>query len=548
MRACEGAARRFGLLALPLHGDLSPEEQDRAVQPASQPKVIFSTNVAESSITIDGVTTVIDSGLARIASDSPYTGLPTLEVRRISKASAIQRAGRAGRTRPGRAIRLYTEQDFQRRPDHDAPEIRRRDLSQVVLELRALGVADLRWLEPPPDTAWNAAQELLDRLGAKEHARELARYPLHPRLSRLILEAADRGVAEAACRAAALLSSGDRLEHIDILDAIERELPPRAAQIERQIRRMVRPRRDRASEDALRIALLAAYPDRVGRRKTARDVQLCGGKPAVLASDYAPELLVAIDVEDRKESGPALIRTASLVKADWLLDLFPDRIVEQSDVTWNRTAERVEARSALFYDGVVIDDTRDARPNPEPAAQLLAQRAVEAGLHRFTDVEALEGLLARVDFASRHSAVRALTAADVEQALAELCAGLRSFAELKQAAGGLPAALESRAGSARLLDEVAPERLPLKGRQVRVHYANGQPPWIASRLQDFFGVKETPRIARGAVPVVVHLLAPNQRPVQMTTDLAGFWERLYPQVRRELSRRYPKHAWPEKPG
>jgi ATP-dependent helicase HrpB len=233
------------------------------------------------------------------------------------------------------------------------------------------------------------------------------------------------------------------------------------------------------------------------------------------------------------------------------VDLFPDRVRETQRVEWNRTAERVEAAALLMFDEIAIEERRLVA-DPEAAAALLAQKALEAGIGRFADKEEIEALLARVAFASAHGSVPRLTEADVEAALGALGFGLRSFSELEAAArgGGLSRALEQRLAppARRALDEIAPERIRLPGgRQVPVHYETDQPPWIASRLQDFFGMRETPTVARGAVPLVVRLLAPNQRPVQMTSDLAGFWQRLYPQVRRELARRYPKHAWPENP-
>jgi ATP-dependent helicase HrpB len=241
---------------------------------------------------------------------------------------------------------------------------------------------------------------------------------------------------------------------------------------------------------------------------------------------------------------------AARVHPDWLLDLFPERIREHNAITWNRTAERAEAVSALLYDELVIEESRSSTPEPNEASRLLAERALEAGLHRFMDPDELDAFLSRVAFAAQHGPIAALAEADVHEAVAGLATGVRSFAELKTAAsdGGLERALRSRLGpTERLLDEIAPDRIRLGKRQVKVHYPPGQQPWIESRLQDFFGTRETPRVALGAVPVVVHLLAPNQRPVQQTSDLHGFWERLYPQVRRELMRRYPKHAWPENP-
>jgi ATP-dependent helicase HrpB len=236
----------------------------------------------------------------------------------------------------------------------------------------------------------------------------------------------------------------------------------------------------------------------------------------------------------------------------WLLDLYPERIEERNAVEWNRAAERVESVSALLFDGLVIEESRSGQVDPEAASRLLAEKAWEAGLERFTDRTELDGWLARVRFAAEHGAAAPIGETGLREALVELCAGLRSFAELRTAAngGGFLRALEAHMpnGASRLLEQLAPAwiRLP-GGRRTRVHYEQGKPPWIASRLQDFFGMQETPRVAGGKIPVVVHLLAPNQRPVQMTTDLAGFWERLYPELRRQLSRRYPKHRWPEKP-
>jgi ATP-dependent helicase HrpB len=539
-RACEGVARRAGLVVAPLHGDLSPEEQDRAVEPCAQRKVILSTNVAESSITIEGVTSVIDSGVARIASDSPWTGLPRLQIARISQAPAVQRAGRAGRLRPGRVIRLYPEEDFRRRALHDSPEITRRELSQLTLDLRAMGIAspaDLDWLDAPPRAAIEAAVELLDRLGASRDGKEMARFPLHPRLARLAIEGGREG-----CTLAALLSWGrSSAGQSDVLALLDGDWHPRARQLVDQIRRLSRPaRRD------LPQAVLMAFPDRIGKRR-GTDLLLSSGGSARLAGESRHDLLVAVEIEERPDQGQPIVRLTSPVEPEWLLDLFPGRMREETHVEWNRAAERVDAVSVLLYDQLAIAETRGAKPDPEAASRLLAERAWEAGVERFADRDSLASLRARLHFAAQHSSLPELMEDHLRAALDEACTGLRSFAEIKSA-GNLQHALE-RQFPRRLLDEIAPQRLRLPGgRHVAVQYAAGQAPWIASRLQDFFGMRETPCVAGGKVPVVVHLLAPNQRPVQTTTDLAGFWQRLYPTVRRELSRRYPKHAWPENPG
>ena len=568
--ACSALARRKGWAVLPLHGDQPPEEQDRAVAPSERRKVILSTNVAESSVTIEGVGAVIDSGLARVAAQSPWSGLPTLAVGRISQAAANQRAGRAGRTGPGRVVRLYPLEDFVRRPDQDTPEIARADLAPAALLLHSMGVArmnDIEWLDAPPAASVEHAEDLLRQLGASgATAREMARYPLHPRLARLIVEACRRGVAEDGCTVAALLSAGERLPEqpahktrSDLLALLEARWEPRTFQVVRQVRRIVGPdRRDRLShlsheecEDALLISVLTAFPDRVARRRQGDQLQLASGGPAQLARSSTvadAEFLVAVEAEDRRDQKTPLVRLASAIRPEWLLDLFPERVRETAGVEWNRSAERVEGITALLFDQIAIEESRGA-PDPAAASALLASKALDAGLARFADGDEVEALRARVEFASRHGSVPAL---DVERALRELAAGLKSFGELEAAArgGGLPRALEQQMPpqARRLLAEIAPERIALpRGRHVRVHYDPGQAPWIASRLQDFFGMHQTPVVARGAVPVVVRLLAPNQRPVQTTTDLAGFWERLYPQVRRELARRYPKHQWPEKP-
>lgn len=543
-RACE---RLTGLDILPLYGDLSPEEQDRAVSPSTKRKLVLSTNVAESSITIEGIACVIDSGLARIASDSPWTGLPTLEIQRISKASANQRAGRAGRTAPGRVIRLYTAEDFARRRDQDPPEIARRELSSVVLELKALGIDNLPWFESPPQAAIDNANALLHALGADTGARALAALPLHPRLSRMVLEG-----GYPACVLAGMLSVNERFENIDVLHAVDRPPSYSAERAIRQIARAAGVRcRQEHNDERLARAVLRAFPDRVAKRRNEREVQFSSGAVAATAQPVHSAFVVVLDVEDRREHNVPFVRAVAPIKPDWLLDLFPDRITERLETVWNREAERVETRSALLFDELTIEESRSGAVHAGQAAELLALKAIEAGVERLADIEEIEAFLARVEFASRHSAVPKLTNEDIEAALRELSYGLKSLNDLRTAAkeGGLVRALRNRLTPAqqRELDEVAPERYLLKGRQTRIHYKRGQTPHLASRLQDFFGIKESPKIARGEVPLLLHLLAPNQRPVQMTTDLPGFWTRLYPQVRRELSRRYPKHAWPEIP-
>ncbi|ABC80562.1 ATP-dependent helicase HrpB [Anaeromyxobacter dehalogenans] len=609
-------AASAGVDVLPLHGDLPPEEQDRAVRPAARRKVILSTNVAETSITIDGVVAVVDSGLARIASHSPWSGLPTLEVKKVSRASAAQRAGRAGRTRPGRAVRLYTRHDHDARPEFEVPEILREDLSETLLALAGLGAAaDLEWLEPPPAPALEAARALLADLGAVDAAgaptaagRAMLRFPLHPRLGRLLVEAAARGVPEDGALLAALLGErdlrerralegaalpptgpSDLLELAQAFDEAARArfdpdrlrrmgVSPGAAQAversRRQLQRLARalPRDvpppaagdEPAREAALLRATLAAYPDRVARRRSpgSDEVVLVGGgsarlDPASVVRE-AP-LLVAVDAEarrgDRRAPGAraaeARVRLASAVTQELLLDLFPEALRYDEAVQWNAQAERVEVAERLLYRDLVLEEARAARPDPDAVADALAAQALARGARAFAPEGALDALVARLAFAAEHAPEAGLAApgeAELAAALRDAARGRRSFAELREAdlPGALLGRLEPRARAA--LERLAPERVTLPGgRTVRIHYEPGKPPWIESRLQDFFGLAQGPAAAGGRVPLVLHLLAPNQRAVQVTTDLAGFWDRHYPAIRRELSRRYPRHAWPEDP-
>ncbi|MDI1432214.1 ATP-dependent helicase HrpB [Polyangium sorediatum] len=607
------------LLVLPLHGMLTPAEQDRAVRPADRRKVILSTNVAESSVTIDGVVAVIDSGLARVASYAPWSGLPTLKVAKIARASAAQRSGRAGRTRPGRTLRLFTRGDLLARPEHDAPEILRVDLAETVLELCASGVGpleELPFLDPPPRAAVTAAEELLRRLGAIDEARRVTplgrrmlRFPAHPRQARLIVEAEARGVAEEGCVLAALLGErevsvsgassrrgGGRVEEhrSDLLHALDQlemaELeghapdrlralgldPTRVFAVDRaakQLARLVdrrkapRPASAPDHERALLLATLAGYPDRVGRvrrpetatGRSGREIVFATGGSAVLAESSvlgAEEYVVAVDVEERTEGtkGRVVVRAASAVEADWLLDLFTDAITDTTDVRWNAAQERVEVTRRLAYEGLVLEESRVAATDPasiQRIGQALAEAACARGYRTFVRGDGLDTWLARVAFVRTHcpeAGLPVLDEAAIVETLRALCVGRQSFAELRQV--DLGAALGERLTpeQARRVAEWAPETMQLPGgRRLRLEYGPDGTVSAASRLQDFFGLAEGPRVARGRVPVVLHLCAPNQRPVQVTTDLAGFWERHYPAIARELRRRYPKHAWPDDP-
>ncbi|MBI5514850.1 MAG: ATP-dependent helicase HrpB [Deltaproteobacteria bacterium] len=603
LAACERLARESDLALVPLHGDLPPADQDRAVAPSARRKVILSTNVAETSVTIDGVVAVVDSGLARVAGHAPWSGLPTLKVAKVSRASATQRAGRAGRTRPGRCLRLYTKHDHDARPEHDAPEVRRLDLAESALELHAAGVrniSDFEWFEAPSEASWGAAVALLEDLGARGPdghltplGRRMLRLPVHPRLARVLVEAEDRGCTGRAAILAALLGERDiiaerrgaglsprsgaapqepaTLDPEELVDLFERAayegLRPDAVRalgldvgavqavdrVRRQLERALR-RRDDGPLEALRLALLAGYGDRVGRRVKPHEYALAGGGSCAVAGDRdaaLTEFVVVVDAQERAEGRgrQVVLRSAAPIEPEWLLELFPDAVKETDDATWDAANERAVVVRRLTYRALVLDETRALGAGSAAASRLLAERARAAGPGAFTDPEGLERLRTRVAFAREalpEAGFEALDDARVNDALAALCEGLASFRELREAR--LLDALRGALGAERrrLLDALAPERVALPGgRWVAVQYERAQRPWIASRLQDFFGMPVGPAVAGGRVPLVLHLLAPNQRAVQVTTDLAGFWERHYPGIRKELCRRYPKHSWPE---
>jgi ATP-dependent helicase HrpB len=622
LESCAKVAQDADLTLVALHGDLSPEEQDAAVRPAAgRRKVILSTNVAESSVTIEGVVAVVDAGLARVASQAPWSGLPRLRVEKVSRASATQRAGRAGRTRPGRCLRLYTRADFESRPEHETPEVRRLDLAQTELDLAAMGGEPLPWLEEPPAAHVEAARALLRRLGAldarggvTDTGRSMLRFAVHPRAARVVVEGERRGVADDACVAAAVLGEGDiragsrarfgagraddaATEASDVgalvdlyreaeearfsasavraagLDVGATHAVSRAAKaLERACRRReargegASARQPATADEALRLALLAGYPDRVAKRVRAggRQLALSGGGSAELSEASVvrdAEWMVALDAEERHAAhpgagparGPAaggggvLVRIASAIEPEWLLDLFADDVEERHELRWNGRAERVEAREELVYDGLALHATEGASPLPADAARVLAEAALAAGPRAFAPEGALDRWLARARFAaSVDASIRAPDDAAVRERLVALCEGLRSFAELR--AAGLLYALQADAGRPGDVDRLAPERVTLTmGRSVPIAYEPGKPPSIAARLQDFFGMTDGPRIGAGRTPLVLELLAPNQRAVQVTTDLAGFWQRHYPAIRKELVRKYPRHSWPDDP-
>ena len=610
LTALEPLAAERNLLVLPLHGDLPIAEQARAVEPAARRKVVLSTNVAETSVTIDGVTTVVDSGLARLASHSPWSGMPTLSTVKISRASATQRAGRAGRTREGRVLRLYTKGDFESRREHELPEIARADLSETLLALAGVGISaprELHWLTPPPEAALLAARELLLWLGAttpqgdiSELGRRLLELPLHPRLARIVARGEELGIANEACLAAALLSERDirsdaRLRMApgvqrdlgvsgacDVLELMSRFAEAEAVNFRpdgvkragldvrtvqsvsttyRKLsanahKRARRPDSPDALDAAVRRSILSGFPDRVGKRRRPGqpEIVLSQGGSAKLSPTsvvHEGELLVAVAADEQSFGGRAQgsVRLATGIEANWLLEDYGARIELKDELVWSADAERVERREGMAFGAILLDEERGVAPASAEATRLLFEAGKSRGLFNSISSEGWVSLVARLALLREHfpeAGLPEVASALDDAAARRLCEGRVSFAELR----GLDAASELRQSLGpqveRLLASETPEsfRLP-GGKNAEIHYEAGKPPWLESRLQDFFGMKDTPRVCRGKVALTLHLLAPNGRAQQVTSDLSGFWERHYPTVRRELMRKYPRHPWPE---
>ncbi|HET6424918.1 MAG TPA: ATP-dependent helicase HrpB [Planctomycetaceae bacterium] len=590
----EADAAGRDLVVLPLYGDLAPELQDRVFATTAQRKIIVATNVAETSITIPGVTTVIDSGWARTMQFDQAHGLNRLELRPISRASAEQRAGRAGRTGPGLCIRLWTEASHRARPAADVAEIHRTDLSGAVLSLRVWGEHDLDafpWFERPSNSSLSHAEQLLSSLDAVEDAgvtklgSEMSRWPTAPRLARLILRAAELGYLEDGCLAAALLSERDpfvstrrttarHVSQSDLLDRIAalREFQ-RSGRLEsdlgtlhrggaqavlqaaQQFERMADRKTSKAEvaqTEALGRALLAAFPDRLARRREPRSrrgvmvghrgVRLADGS-AVTDSDF----FVCLDIDSAGDE--ALVRSASAVDFSWLA---PPHLSTQIDLEFDETAERVQARHRTRWFDLVLEEHPTAIPADVDTASVLSDAARVRWSRVFPpNDEAVSQLVARLQCLHEwmpDAGFPAWTDDQLQALLPDLAAGCRSFRELRAAPWTAVLKQSLSPPQQLLLEREAPERLTVpSGSRIALDYAPGRAPILAVRIQEIFGWKATPRVAGGRVPVLLHLLAPNHRPQQITDDLTSFWTTAYQQVRGELRRRYPKHAWPEDP-
>lgn len=607
-------AGQSNLSVVPLHGSLPPSQQSLAVEPGPRRKVILATNVAETSITVPGIAAVVDSGLARLAVHSSWTGIPSLRLAKISRASAEQRAGRAGRNRAGKVIRLYTRADYESRPEYDLPEIRRSDLAETLLTLHGAGIPDARcfsWFEPPPEAALQAAEELLHALEALDEqgrltsvGRSMLRFPVHPRLARLIVEGERMNVADDAACLAALLSERDiRLEtrfgtgppgnrsaagQLGLSDPLEllsryrktleiesdrgslraAGLDPdsvdRVRRAHRQLKK-IRPGHERdgrtgeSSEESLRIAILTAFPDRVAKRRSAgsRDLLLSVGGTARLAESsgaHDAPLLVAVDIEERREleirkgACDTIVRLASAIEPEWLAAVCPTRLRQENELLWNEEASRVDQAKRTCYDQITLEEMIQPAAPSSRASELLAEKILARDLEIFRDRPSLADLQVRLAMLARQFPSEGFPEFgqdELKATILEICEGKRAFSEIRGVSLAERILSRLTARNRDLLTRMLPERILLsQKRSLKIHYEAGQPPWVESRLQDFFGMKKTPAICGGKVPLTVRLLAPNGRPVQITSDLEGFWKRHYPDVRRELRRRYPKHAWP----
>ncbi len=604
LRDCPAAR---GYARLPLHGELPPDQQDLAVAPSDRPRIVVATNVAETSLTIEGVRAVIDGGLARIPRYDPYRGINTLLIERISRASADQRAGRAGRTAPGRCVRLWTERDHAARAPEETPEIRRIDLAEAVLTLKASGVPDLRafrWLEPPSERTLARAEALLADLGATDEAgtvtalgRRMIAFPLHPRYARMLVEAGARGAVRPVALIAALTQGRGllvRRQGREVRDQRDDLLGERAesdffrlmrawtyadrcgydleacrrlgihAQAARQVKplfdmflRLARaeglPIPDTApTDDAIGRCVLAGFVDHLARRLDAGSLrcQLVHGRKGRLDDEsavrHAP-LFVAAEVREIEGRNlEVVLSLATAVQDEWLREMFPDAFREEVAVRYERGEKRVVAEAQVLFHDLPLASRR-CDPPAEAAARLLADEVEKGELKLKHWDEAVEYWIARVNFLAREApdfGVPAIGPADRRLMIEQLCLGAGSHKDIKERPVMPLVRGWLNAAQQAVIERHAPERIEMSnGRRARVHYPAEGPPHIAMRVQDLYGVTALPRLAGGRVRPVAQVLGPNFRPVQVTADLEGFWRDTYPKVRQELRRKYPKHEW-----
>lgn len=626
-----------GFILLPLHGELSPNDQDAAVARYPQRKVVVSTNVAETSLTIDGVRLVIDSGLARIPRFDANRGINTLLVEKISQSSADQRAGRAGRTAPGVCMRLWSRDEHAHRPPQELPEIKRLDLAEVVLTLKAAGIENLRkfrWLEPPEENSLAHAEELLTDLGALQRrtgilpvsdpasatakaeigdrqdarptlqitpvGRKMLAFPIHPRYSRMLLAAQEYGCVYQAALAAALTQGRDLLlrnvgretnqlredllgekassdfwilmrawtyasknqfrmdacRKLGIHAITARQVGPLFDHFLRIAKKEgldVAPRE--VKDEALQKCVLIGFSDRVAHRLDQGTLrcELVHNRRGVLAREsvvqHAPLFVVAEvrEVEGKDEEVRTILSLATAIEAAWLHELFPDDIEGELKVQYDPTQKRVAAAELLRFRGLALSARRVEPPPADAAARLLADEVVAGNLVLKEWDHTVEQWILRLNLLSKwcpEFELPAITDDDRRHLIEQVCHGAIGYKDIKDR--DVRQVVQSWLSHAQreLLDKHVPERLSLgNGRTPKVSYEASNPPHIAMRIQELYDVTQTPKIALGRVPVLVHILTPSMKPVQVTQDLANFWREHYPKLKSELQRRYPKHEW-----
>ncbi|MDI1284750.1 MAG: ATP-dependent helicase HrpB [Reyranella sp.] len=561
----------------PLYGDLSPVDQDRAIapSPAGRRKVVLATSIAETSLTIEGVRIVIDSGLMRVPRFSPRSGMTRLETIRVSQASADQRRGRAGRLEPGVCYRLWTPEAERGLLPFTPPEILDADLAPLALELAAWGVADaasLPWLTPPPAASLATARALLADLGAVDgsgainaHGRAMARLGQHPRLAHLVLKGRELGHGKVAALLVAILGERDFLRlppgqrDADLRHRVDIALSGKAPRQILEVARRLTQGKDSAPTmtGAMTGALLAlAYPDRIGRRRagTAGRYLLSGGRGAALTEGdpmATEEFLVVAETDGSTQD--SRIYLAAPITADKIEELYTGRVVVEEIVQWSPRDGAVLARRRRRLGALVLEDKPLTQPDAEKRRAAMLDGIRQLGLAALPWSNELAKWRERVAFLRAHDETwpdlsdTALLGA-LDTWLAPFLDGVSRRDHLLRV--DLSAALRALVpwDRQRDLDRLVPTHIEVpSGSHVPVDYTNPAEPSLSVRLQEMFGLSDTPRIAGGKVPLTVHLLSPARRPVQVTRDLASFWATGYKAVKAELKGRYPRHYWPDDP-
>ncbi|MBC9786090.1 ATP-dependent helicase HrpB [Heliobacterium chlorum] len=574
------------VMICPLYGNLSQDAQDKAIAPSPPGvrKVVLATSIAETSLTVEGVRVVIDSGLMRVPRFSPRTGMTRLETVLVSRASADQRRGRAGRLAPGKCYRLWTRQEDLRLLPQGTPEISQADLAPLALELAAWGISDpaeLSWLDPPPKGAFDQACALLRQLGAlggdgkiTSHGRQMAESGLHPRLAHMIVQAIPLGQGGLACELAAILSErdifrisgttdGDIRLRVEALRADKEDLYGVGKAALRRARTEAKhwkrvfqiPLNNKASEiNASGLLLAFAYPDRIAQGRGGGRYLLRNGRGAALAKDQplAEEpYLVAVELDDQGAEGRIFL--AAPVELSDLMEYFREQVEIESVVAWDRSAQAVRARKRERLGSLILKEVNMTDADPEATVAALLDGILEEGHEILPWTKAARQFQYRLQFMHRQNPTWPdMSESVLKDRLSEWLGphlyGLRSREDLQSL--NIVPIFESMLSweQRRELDESAPTHILVpSGQRIPIDYSVPESPVLAVRLQEMFGLAETPTICRGRVPLTLHLLSPAHRPVQVTRDLANFWRETYFEVRKDLKGRYPKHYWPDDP-